>query len=109
MNPNNLVSLRAIRRVFDQQFKGDVSRDTLKLVQTEVNNYCCEICDSVVKAVDEINYDRKQTNTPPIRRIQPTLVISLIQRSLIGPERFLPGEVAQYSSDTTLSEANEGV
>lgn len=98
------IPYKLVRRVLKTHTDKEVTREGVTYVKEFVENLLKEIAEECIKEQEEQNRLRRIQKLPQLKRIQVSVFKRLLDSLFNETPDFNMGEVAQYSSDTTLSD-----
>jgi predicted transcriptional regulator len=97
------IPYKTVRRILKTHTDKEVTREGVTYVKEFVENLLKEIAEECIKEQEEQNRLRRIQKLPQLKRIQVSAFKRLLGSLFNETPDFNMGEVAQYSSDTTLS------
>ena len=98
------IPYKLVRRILKTHTQKDITREGVICVKEFVENLLKEIAEESIREQEEQNRLRRIQNLPQIKRIRVSVFKRLLGSLFNETPDFNMGEVAQYSSDTTLSD-----
>lgn len=98
------IPYKLIRRILKTHTDKEVTREGVTYVKEFVENLLKEIAEESIREQEEQNRLRQIQNLPQLKRIQVSVFKRLLDSLFNDTPDLIMGEVAHYSSDTTLSD-----